>query len=97
MAAGDVTQGRRLPDVAAGDPENWQTWKDARPGDYIKVTGERDGRDAWYLKDPRGSVGALRTHTVEEHDDGTITVSPSIDDPPNGWHGFLECGVWREV
>jgi hypothetical protein len=41
------------------------------------------------------------------HDDGTITVAPSIlanpqpDDPEPGsgesWHGFLEAGIWREV
>lgn len=41
--------------------------------------------------------GALRTHTVTEHEDGTITVSPSIFDAPDGWHGFLERGVWRSV
>ena len=32
---------------------------------------------------------------------GTITVSPSIlvydDGRGNGWHGFLERGVWRSV
>ena len=50
----------------------------------------------WYIRDPRGVIGALRTHTVTEHDDGTITVSPSILDP-DGWHGYLERGVWREV
>lgn len=34
---------------------------------------------------------------IEEHGDGTISVSPSImDDSPLGWHGWLERGVWRE-
>ena len=36
-----------------------------------------------------------------EHDDGTITVSPSIlmtsDNPAGAWHGYLERGVWQEV
>lgn len=38
-----------------------------------------------------------------EHEDGTITISPSIHLHPtpngsrSGWHGFLERGVWREV
>ncbi len=94
MAAGDITQGRR---VDVGDE-----WRDSRPGDYCKVPEDegirrKDGQPVWYLRDPRGDVGALMTHTVEEHDDGTITVKPSIDNPPHGWHGFLERGVWREV
>jgi hypothetical protein len=39
---------------------------------------------------------------VVEHEDGTITVSPSIlvstsrdGKPLEVWHGFLERGVWR--
>jgi hypothetical protein len=32
---------------------------------------------------------------ITEHEDGTITVRPSIADPePGGWHGFLSRGVW---
>jgi hypothetical protein len=30
---------------------------------------------------------------ITEHDDGTISVQPSIMDP-GGWHGFLDRGVW---
>lgn len=48
---------------------------------------------------PNGSVGDLSGHEVTEHDDGTITVSPSIliNQPPDKqWHGYLERGVWRE-
>jgi len=48
-------------------------------------------------------VGSLESHTVTEHEDGTISVDPSIEinyswgDPPVQihWHGFLEKGVWR--
>lgn len=43
-------------------------------------------------------------HTFTEEDDGSLTVSPSISDKKrgggsesDGWHGFLERGVWREV
>jgi len=44
-------------------------------------------------------------HLVVEHEDGTITVSPSIlwgkDQmpayPDTWWHGFLERGEWRSV
>lgn len=112
MAAGDITQGRRV--------EYPNDWRDSRPGDYCKVPHEddlrrADGQPVWYIRDPRGRVGALVNHSVTEHDDGTITVSPSIlDGPyeqvaaaceglgtirgqPGGWHGFLEKGQWREV
>ena len=48
--------------------------------------------------------GSLSKHTVTEHEDGTITVSPSIlitmrgpEDVEKTWHGFLEKGIWREV
>lgn len=34
--------------------------------------------------------------TITEHDDGSITVSPSIMDP-GGWHGRLERGVWMSA
>lgn len=36
-------------------------------------------------------------HTITEHDDGAITVSPSIQCQCCGWHGFLEHGVWRQA
>jgi hypothetical protein len=39
-------------------------------------------------------------HTIVEHEDGTITVSPSIlvtGSHGKQWHGYLERGVWREV
>jgi hypothetical protein len=55
-------------------------------------------------------IAALCAHHVVEHDDGTITVSPSIlvgGDysgvatrewvDKHTWHGFLEHGVWREA
>lgn len=45
-------------------------------------------------------IGRLGLHTIVEHDDGTITVSPSIlvtGAHGKQWHGYLERGVWREV
>jgi hypothetical protein len=52
----------------------------------------------WLARPPGNHTGDLTNHTVTEHEDGTITVSPSIliDDGQNKWHGFLERGVWRE-
>jgi hypothetical protein len=43
-------------------------------------------------------MGNLSGHSVTEHDDGTITVSPSIlDDGRSVWHGYLERGAWRQI
>lgn len=60
----------------------------------------RDGR--WYARAPSGDLGCLVAHDVTEHDDGTITVSPSIliTQRRDGrdvelWHGYLERGMWR--
>ncbi len=66
------------------------------PGDYGK-----DGKGVWHVRppDPEIHTGSIPDHTVIEHEDGTITVSPSILlDPENGekgWHGHLERGIWR--
>ncbi len=101
MSVGDTMQGRRLADDASiGDME---------PGDYLL----RSGRRMVWLCLPNGAQANLqvsdmtatdvRTWGLTEHDDGTLTLSPSIllhPSPPAdpvGWHGFLECGVWREV
>lgn len=62
------------------------------------------GRDAdghWFGMTPDGHLANLSNHSVTEHEDGTITVAPSIKvSLPSGaelWHGFLERGVWRKV
>lgn len=74
-----------------------------KPGEYGKLyNGD------WYgvapmPPDDYGFVvmANLTKHTVTEHEDGTITVSPSILIGPKpdgrGWHGYLERGIWREV
>ena len=86
-------QGRRLPDGT-----NWS--RDMKYGAYWKLNG------VWFCLSPNGHLGMLSQHTVTEHEDGTITVNPSIlisaSNPSRGvhvelWHGFLERGVWREV
>lgn len=35
------------------------------------------------------------TWKIEEHEDGTISVSPSIN-AVNHWHGYLKKGIWKE-
>ncbi len=97
MAAGDITQGRRLPDAVFGEPsDGWDEWKRREPGSYLKATGAGPGID-WHVTLPSGIQFTLGKHTVTEHEDGTITASPSVYDAPDGWHGYLEHGVWREV
>ncbi len=61
-------------------------------------------RKVWLVRPPGGRLGSLEKHTVVEHDDGTITVSPSIlitypifDEKDEVWHGYLEKGIWRSV
>jgi hypothetical protein len=57
----------------------------------------------WFARAPGCHMGDLSLHEITEHEDGTITVSPSIlhtewdDGNEKTWHGYLEHGVWREV
>ena len=59
----------------------------------------------WMACTPNGHLGNLKGHEVTEHEDGTITVSPSIlvlkprtknTPQQNLWHGYLVRGEWRE-
>ncbi len=61
----------------------------------------QDAQGDWWICTPTGFAGVLTAHTVEEHEDGTITVRPSILTPPGiptdaslYYHGFLTRGVW---
>ena len=70
------------------------------PGDYGCDRGSWAGRIPKEFG--RFHLGSFEKHNIVEHDDGTITVSPSIlhaepsDLDGRTWHGFLEHGVWRE-
>lgn len=72
-----------------------------QPGEY----GRHWFNGEWMCCAPGNSdmIGGLAKHTVVEHEDGTITVSPSIlitywsGKEYQQWHGYLERGVWREV
>ena len=62
------------------------------PGNYGRWKGD------WICMTPNGLKGKLALHEVIEHEDGTITATPSIlvnGGPRGTWHGFLERGVWR--
>lgn len=104
--------GTRLPDAVMGEPgKGWEAWAGtdrgagmvvARPGSFMKVRSRLAGKLepwCWYIVCPNGDVCTIRdNHQVTEHEDGTITVSPSIVAPHGGrWHGFLRHGEWSEV
>lgn len=72
---------------------------DLPDGGYCVRVDERTKQRVAWVKTPNG-IGPARLDGWElvEHDDGTITVSPSIDatDGESRWHGFLRAGVWTE-
>lgn len=94
MAAGDKTQGKRHDFTD-------DHWTDLEPGDYGKCL--TDGE--WYFRPPMSGefysgIGGLKLHTIVEHEDGTITVSPSIlttGHHGKQWHGYLRNGIWEEI
>lgn len=97
---GKSITGRRLPTQS----DSVHTFE---PGDY----GQLESGD-WYCRAPWNHApndygprmqGNLANHEVTEHENDTITVSPSIlidthwgpDRTPYRWHGFLVAGVWQ--
>lgn len=70
---------------------------DLKKGDYYK-----DANGNWQVMIPcneypvqiTGNVAPRVNWIVTEHEDRTITVSPSIH-AVGHWHGFLEKGFWR--
>lgn len=79
------------------DLTEWSWTEDVAPHDYDY--GKLPNGE-WYGWTPVGMAG-LNKHQIVEHEDGTITVSPSIlvtvPHRNEQWHGFLEAGVWREA
>lgn len=74
---------------------------DLAEDEYVLEMGEygKDPDGKWYMRPPAigFGVGGLGLHQIEEHEDGTITVSPSILATGNHgkqWHGYLIKGVW---
>ena len=87
-----------------------------KPGDYGRTDPAKMPQSVpegfrtlyWQICAPNGHHGCLdpKIHTIVEHEDGTITVSPSIliqwsrdqgKTYEQLWHGFIERGVWREA
>jgi hypothetical protein len=98
VSTGDVTQGRRI--YGTDKDSDDHLWYSPEPGDYW-----RDDVRGWSVETPNGLRAGLANHEVVEHEDGTISVSPSIlcegalgaDPTKVTWHGYLKHGVWREV
>lgn len=89
MAAGDVTQGRRRPDGTL--PHELAAGEYALANEYAQTV---------WVCSPDGEPGHVTAPiwTVEVHDDETVTIDPSIWwNKPDGWHGYLQRGVWRQV
>lgn len=85
-------KGQRLPD---GEPQPWPPPN----GAYWRMQRRiGDPQLVFYAMTPNGLYATLGGHSVIEHDDGTITVSPSIlvTGHDGRWHGYLERGTWRE-
>ena len=63
----------------------------------------KDDDGLWWCYLPGCGAGMLTDHTVVEHEDRTITVSPSIKmtghhkGTPTEKHGYVEHGVWRDA
>lgn len=89
------TQGTRLTKV--DDEPDFMLRISKTPGAYGRAGGD------WYCTTPNGLFGNISRHQVVEHEDGTITVNPSIlvtsgfNKREPSWHGYLERGVWRSV
>lgn len=70
--------------------------KSVPDGGYAQFEGE------WFVRPPGCAfAGSVADHEVTQHEDGTITISPSILYDVAGmgyhYHGYLEHGVWRSV
>lgn len=93
------TPAKRLPDSVNGEfPEGFDDravcyWRDLR---LVDRPGWKHG---WMIYLPAGGAGNLSQHDVDEHEDGTITVSPSIlmtnPSTTRRRHGFLVRGSWQ--
>jgi hypothetical protein len=79
-----------------------------RIGSYIELDDSalcywKDEDGLWWLYLPNCGAGVLKNHKVKEHEDGTITVQPSIkmighlQGTQTEIHGYLERGLWRDV
>jgi len=91
-----------------------ETLDNLKSGEYVLFDNPYTGTKQWFgccptekSEDPKSPffhsvICGLGAHDVVEHEDGTITVSPSIlvtrrTDEPQLWHGYLQQGIWKEL
>jgi len=71
---------------------------------FERITAIPDGgwaktENGWYVRPPgTRRAASIQGHDVVEHDDGTITVTPSLRysswNRNDYWHGWLTAGQW---
>lgn len=70
------------------------------PESQIPEIGQygKDVNGNWFCSPQEDVFANLSAHEVVEHDDGTITVSPSIlvTGTIGQWHGYLRKGEYEE-
>lgn len=77
-----------------------------RDGDYWKVIGAPEGGETWCLY--WGGAARVPDHIVDEHEDGTISITPQPNPPGvamnsvlvdggRPFHGYIDHGVWRAI
>lgn len=69
--------GRRLPDGFEPTTE-WYAKLGVAQREELYGSYGKDSSGTWCVITPNGRYGSIAKHTVVEHEDGTITVSPSI-------------------
>ena len=93
LAPDGRVKGERVPDMER-DGGSYDVLK---PGQYGRLKDTTP--QMWLCCTPNGLTGNLSGHKVIEHEDATITVTPSIlvGGPGDGtqYHGWLERGEWR--
>jgi hypothetical protein len=99
---GILVIGARVFPNADGWLDPAEIYKPARYGRCVAPRTEGSRTGWWQVTAPDGHVGSLdpSVHSIVEHEDGTITVSPSLDfskRTPGAWHGWLRHGVFESV
>lgn len=84
--------GRR---VDAGENPDQYPYPQLQTGEYGK-----DIQGRWFAIPPGCPelLANISGHKIVEHEDGTITVEPSIlvQNHTGKWHGYLRRGIWIE-
>jgi hypothetical protein len=98
-------KGRRVANGEAPTEPGDYSWmpRGTGPEDFKAEHADGYPRIGWWLMTPNGRSGSLdpKLHTVTVHEDGTISVHPSIRIPESGalpaFHGWLVEGEWRRA